>query len=56
MCYIEQYNDRPAAADKMVSDILPFIILSIFPGGGVIQCDQMWSDRLRGPEGLLLSQ
>lgn len=53
---IEQSSDGPAAADEMVPDTLPFEKLPIFPGGGVIQCDQMWSDRLRGPKGLLCSQ
>lgn len=48
MSMIEQHSVRPAVAEEIVPDILPFEKLPIFPGGGVIQCDQMWSDRLRG--------
>lgn len=54
-CYMSiiECCDRPAAADKMVRDILPFEKSPIFPVGVVIQHDQTWSDRLGG---LLLSQ
>lgn len=45
---IAQYRDRPAAADEMVPDMLPFEKSPIFPGASVSQGDQMWTDRLLG--------
>lgn len=43
-------------ADEMMPDILPFEILPIFPGGGVIQHDQICTERLWGPAGKSVSR